>query len=314
MARFLEFLLPFLALLLGLVVVASALERHHAFDRSPALRWTVVAVRLAIGFLVAAVATASVAYVVSNERLRRRYDVPLPALAIPAGQAAVERGAHVGAVRCVGCHGTGLGGQVLRDRFATGRVVAPNLTAGLGGSGAIYGDMALVRAIRDGIDRDGRAFPHPAAAYYDLSDADVTALVAWLRRVPPLPSQMPPSRLRFWGRMRLAFGADRPDAAWMDHARPRLAPGIEGPTAAYGRYLAATSCAACHDWHRTDRGTRAPALATVAAYDTAQFARLVREGVASDGRALGRAVAGHRFPAYTADELAGMYAFLHGLR
>jgi mono/diheme cytochrome c family protein len=314
MARFLEFLVPFLALLGGLVVAASVLERHHAFDRSPGLRALVWTIRLSIGFLLAGVAAASIAYVVSNDKLRRRYDVPLPMIAVPTDAAALARGARFGEVRCTGCHGPDLGGQVLRDRFATGRVVAPNLTRGLGGSGAVYNDMELVRAIRDGIGRDGRALLHmPAAAYYDLADGDVAAVVAWVRGKPPVATQVPPSLIRFWGRMRLAFGADRPDAAWMDHARPRMAPGIEGPTAAWGRYLAATSCAACHDWARTDRRSGAPALAGVAAYAAAPFERLVREGVAADGRTLGPAVPGHRFPAYTADEVAGMYAYLHTL-
>lgn len=314
MARFLEFLVPFLALLGALVVAASVLERHHALDRSPGLRLLVVTLRLSIGFLVAAVATASIAYVVSNDKLRRRYDVPLPVFGIPRDSVALARGARFGEVRCTGCHGVDLGGQVLADRFTTGRVVAPNLTRGLGGSGVNDSDMELVRAIRHGIGRDGRALRYmPSAAYYDLSDADVAALVAWIRSKPPVATQVPPSLIRFWGRMRLAFDVDRPDAAWMDHARPRMAPGIEGPTAAYGRYLAATSCAACHDWHRTDHGTRAPALDAVAGYSAAQFERLVREGVAADGRTVGPAVPPHRFPALTADEVTGMYAYLHAL-
>jgi mono/diheme cytochrome c family protein len=314
MARFLEFLLPFVAVLAALVVLASVLERHHAFDRSPGLRVLVWTLRLSIGFLMAGAVTASIAYIVSNDRLRRRYDVPLPELRIPATAEALARGARFGQVRCTGCHGPDLAGQVLADRFARGRVVAPNLTRGLGGSGAVYGDMELVRAIRDGIGRDGRALLHmPSSAYYDLSDADVVALVAWVRSRPPVAAQVPPSQIHFWGRMRLAFGADRPDAAWMDHARPRINPGIEGPTTAYGRYLAATSCAACHDWHRTDRRTHAPALDGVRNYAMGPFERLVREGVADGGRTLGPAVIGHRFPAYSADEVAGMYAYLHRL-
>lgn len=80
-----------------------------------------------------------------------------------------------------------------------GRVCAPNLTpdprTGLGD----WTDGEIMRAIREGVDRRGRAlFPvMPYQQYRHLSDADTRALVAWIRSLEPVRQQVPSRRLRF---------------------------------------------------------------------------------------------------------------------
>jgi hypothetical protein len=46
----------------------------------------------------------------------------------------------------------------------------------------------IKRAIRDGIGRDGRTLQPPMSYvwYARMNDADLSALVAWLRTLPPL--------------------------------------------------------------------------------------------------------------------------------
>ena len=59
---------------------------------------------------------------------------------------------------------------------------ASNLTKGQGGVGASYTDADFVRALRHGVRPDGKSFLiMPANLYAHLSDADVGALIAYIR-------------------------------------------------------------------------------------------------------------------------------------
>lgn len=61
--------------------------------------------------------------------------------------------------------------------------ITSSKTAGLGG----WTDAEIRRAITQGISRDGHALKGPMgfASYAKMTKADVTAIVAWLRTVPP---------------------------------------------------------------------------------------------------------------------------------
>src|SRR5215472_6686641 len=80
-----------------------------------------------------------------------------------------------------------------------GTVVAPNLTpdpeTGLGN----WTDGEKIRAIREGVDRDGRAlFPMmPYQGYRNMSDEDVQAVVAYLDSLPPIKNPLPKTQLAF---------------------------------------------------------------------------------------------------------------------
>jgi mono/diheme cytochrome c family protein len=79
----------------------------------------------------------------------------------------------------------GAGGREFKGPWGTSK--AANITsskaAGLGG----WSDAEVRRAITQGISRDGRKLNGPMgfAAYAKMSKADVDAIVAWLRTVPP---------------------------------------------------------------------------------------------------------------------------------
>ena len=69
----------------------------------------------------------------------------------------------------------------------SGVFAVPNLTpdneTGLGS----WSDAEIRRAIREGIDKDGVAFViMPSASFHLLSDADVSALVGYLRSLKPV--------------------------------------------------------------------------------------------------------------------------------
>jgi hypothetical protein len=139
--------------------------------------------------------------------------------------------------------GAPLKGQVIltkNDQFP-GTLAAHNLTpdpeTGLGR----WTDGEVLRAMREGVDRDGRAlFPMmPYENFRDLSDADAEAVVAYLRTLSPVPNAVPARKL--------------------DFPLPLIVPGIPKPLAgpvgapdpkdevAYGRYLATVAgCKFCH--------------------------------------------------------------------
>jgi len=77
------------------------------------------------------------------------------------------------------------------------KVCPSNITSdaefGLGG----WSDGEIMRAIREGVDRDGKAlFPlMPYSAYRSLSDEDTKALLAYLRSLPPVRREVPARKL-----------------------------------------------------------------------------------------------------------------------
>src|SRR5690606_7685424 len=78
-------------------------------------------------------------YGISRVQLSRDYDVPVAPLTIVYGSASVGRGRHVAIAiaKCVACHGADAGVKVIVEDPGLGRIVAPNLTAGMGGI-AVY--------------------------------------------------------------------------------------------------------------------------------------------------------------------------------
>jgi len=112
----------------------------------------------------------------------------------------VKRGFYLATIaHCMECHsrrpdGTqdyvnwwGRGGYEFKDTWGTARAsnITSHPTAGIGK----WSDDEIKRALTQGIGRDGRTFKPPMArhVYFSkLTEADLTALVAWVRTLPPL--------------------------------------------------------------------------------------------------------------------------------
>lgn len=133
-------------------------------------------------------------------------------------------------------------GQCTSEPFP-GKLCISNITshptAGIGA----WTDGEVLRAIREGIGRDGRALvpmmPYPT--YRNLSDEDAQALLVYLRTLEPHDVAVPPSQVNFPVSL-LLLQAPKPLEG------PVPPPSREG--VAYGRYL--TQIAACHDCHGPD--------------------------------------------------------------
>lgn len=90
-------------------------------------------------------------------------------------------------------------GEVLPYADLPGRIVAPNLTPDPETGAGRWTDDQFARAIREGIGHDGRAlFPiMPYQHYRNMSDEDLASVVVYLRSLPPVHNQLPPTEVIF---------------------------------------------------------------------------------------------------------------------
>lgn len=202
----------------------------------------------ALGACVLAIAlSAGYIYFKSGSILGKKYPVVVKMPPIPAGPEAIARGKHIATTRgCADCHGADFGGKTVFENPAMGRVDAPNLTRGQGGLGADYRDEDFVRAIRHGVAPDGRGlFLMPSTEYAIFSDADLGALIAYLRSLPAIDRARGPIDLGPIARMLTAAGQIKLAAQELDHAN--LKPAVVTPAVSveYGRYMA-NGCIGCH--------------------------------------------------------------------
>lgn len=167
----------------------------------------------------------------------------------------IERGRYLFRLGdCDGCHSerdfsrfggpvveTGRGrGNVLPFNDLPGRIVAANITPDVETGIGSWTDGEKIRAIREGVDRDGHAlFPMmPYGFYRYMSDDDVECLVAYLNSLKPVKNALPRTEVRFPVSMLMKFAPEP--------AGPVKAPDRRNPRV-YGEYL--VTVAGCMDCH-----------------------------------------------------------------
>lgn len=176
------------------------------------------------------------------------YEVPLQApLTIPTGPAAIARGRHLAesVAVCTLCHGDDLGGRLAFDHPLLGRGYTPNLTRGRGGIGTGYEVADWARALRHGVDRQGRGLLFmPVDHYRHLRDEDLGALVAYFRSLPPVNNERTRLELTSFARLMIDLGlsGEVVRAAKIDHAAAPVEPPVQE-----GAYLVQIGgCTFCH--------------------------------------------------------------------
>jgi mono/diheme cytochrome c family protein len=239
-------------------------------------------------------------YAWSGKEIGKRVETPPHAFTAPSDSASVARGQHVvrTLAKCVECHGQDLGGGIVVDDPAIGRIYAPNLTAGVAGIGAAYRDADWERAVRHGIARDGRRLLiMPSNEYQYLSDEDLGTVVAYIRSVPAVDREAPPAKVGPIARALYAAGKMPlfPAMAVTHGADP--VPSVPADsTVAYGEYVGAVGCSGCHG--ATYGGGKIPGTppewpapanltpAGIGHYSFEDFARALRTGTRPDGSAI----------------------------
>jgi mono/diheme cytochrome c family protein len=232
-----------------------------------------------------------------------------------------ERFAHL----CADCHSS-TGGLPLdgsKDNFVAGGppvgvLYAPNLTPG--GPLKDWTDGEIMRAIREGVDKNGHPLViMPSQGLHDLSDADVAALVAYIRSQPAVNRDLPKRDMNVLAA--LFFGAGLfPTSAQVPITGPVAAP--NPGTAEYGKYI--VSAYGCKDCHGPDLGglssspgggPGAPNLtAIVPNWKEASFMDVFRKGTDPTGRTISDDMPWKSYgKAFTDDELRDIYNYLHSL-
>ena len=188
---------------------------------------------------------------------------------VPSTPARVARGRYLvsQAMSCGVCHtprdGTSPLAPERDDRLLAGasvvwprrgdRLWVPNLTPDVETGLGAWSDDEIMRAVRDGVARDGRLLAPlmPFSSYQFVSDEDLRAIVAYLRSVPPVRNERPfaEDQLDLPTAILVDRGARHHDPAH-DVPEPNRADAI-----AYGAYVMRLGhCWECHS--ATRRGPR----------------------------------------------------------
>ncbi len=269
----------------------------------------------------------AVTYFITERHFNETYDIQAETVEVSADSSIIAHGKHVATIRgCIECHGEGLGGQVFIDDPAVGLLIATNLTSGEGGIGDDYSDEDMVRAIRHGVNKDGKpSIFMPSHEYNPIDRRDLSALVSYIRSVEPVDNVQPATQVGMVARFLYMYGGMHlVPARMIDHNNPIPEPEENRTPLERGEYLAVT-CTGCHgegfaggaipgvppDWPVAPNITP---TGNIGNWTLDDFKATMETGVTPEGKEL-------RMPympwqmlgAMTDEELEGLYTYLRSL-
>jgi mono/diheme cytochrome c family protein len=249
--------------------------------------------------------------------------VDLQAVAL---ERAVARGQRLIETRlgCAACHGPDFGGRVLVDEPMVGRWIAPNLTLGKGGVTAAFSAADWDHAVRHGLRGGSRTSTMPSIDFANLSDRELSDIVAYIRSRPPVDNEPGTTSLGPMLRIMMALGKIELLAPTVDHMAPHAPlPPDEAVSVEFGAHLA-QACRGCHG--ATLAGGKVPGdpgmpiVANLTPHETglrdwteADFIRALREGTRPDGRKLSPYMPWQAYANMSDTELKAIWAYLRSL-
>lgn len=298
-------------------------------NASPWLRRTAFAV-LALAALLALAAAAG--HRLAQRKLHRQVAVPKVVLDLaddsPHRATTLARGAYLYQSRgCTACHGSDATGVAFLHE-SNGLVVrAPNLTPAPDSPVRHYTVSDWVRTVRHGVKPDGTpALIMPSEDYARMSNADLAALVSYLRSLParaggPAIIELPlPLQLAY------AAGVIQDAAEKIDHTLPPEPDQAPTVSVAYGHYVA-NMCVGCHgaglsggripgtppDWPAAANLTPGAGSGMKAYTSAAQLAAMFATGHRPDGSAVSQVMPFLALRAMSQTDVGALYAYLHSL-
>lgn len=222
--------------------------------------------RVVLG-LVALVMLGAVAFFVYVQLTYKRdfSSTPLPAIQASKDPEVIARGAYLAhaVAHCSACHGPADNADErkladnlddLRGGYAIkagpfGTFYAANLTSDAETGIAKLSDAEVARVVRHGVAPDGRLDAFMMFAVGPMSDEDLTAVISYLRSIPPVPNAVPRDE---WGFIAKALSSKF-------NPRMTAAPTFVregGVSAERGEYLAKgpAICVGCHSPYDAAKG------------------------------------------------------------
>jgi cytochrome c553 len=283
------------------------------------LKWS----GIALGAILSLVCLALIGlYFASQSKMQTNYAIAAEPITVASDSALVARGRHlVTAVSgCVGCHGDKLAGTQMIDAPVFARIAASNLTAGAGGVKAKYTDALFERAIRHGVNADGRSMAiMPVAFYNGLADDDLRAIIAYVKSVPAVDHEVKPFSAGPISRGLIMSQPTFLQAGSITHDAPHRVAPTPGVTTEFGEYL--VTIAACKECHGANlaggplpdgSGKLASNLtpAGLAAYTEDAFVTAIREGKRPVGAPIDTLMPWRVYRGMTDQELKAIWAYL----
>ncbi|HEX2011305.1 MAG TPA: c-type cytochrome [Roseateles sp.] len=274
----------------------------------------------------AAALAAAVGFALARAEFKQHRSIELKvgAIAIPDDPAALERGRYLFLSRgCIDCHGAQGGGKVLINDGKGLHLRGPNIAQG-SPTVASYRVEDWVRAIRHGVKPDGRpALIMPSEDYNRLSNEDLGALIAHLRRLPRTEGGPAVIELPLPFRAMYGMGLIQDAAEKIDHGLPPSPPMASTVSVANGAYVA-TMCIGCHgpglsggkipgtppDWPPASNLTPGQGSAMPQYRTPEQFVAMMHSGQRPDGSAVSKVMPFGALKEMSDTDLRAIYAYL----
>jgi len=287
-------------------------------------RWIGIVLGSLIGLLLV---TGVVLFLLGEARFRKTYDFPPSNIQVPTDEASIAYGKHWAEALCQGCHGEDMGGMIkFFDGGPLGTMDSANLTSGEGGIANNFTTEDYVRAIRHGIDPDGRAIFMPAVASTAfLSDEDLGAIIAYLKTLPPVDRKTSGKQFTPLAKILYVLGAlGKMPVETVSHEVHITAPEL-GATVDYGKYLVDThDCRICHGAELNGGHHANPTFKVISPnltpggepgfWSEEQFIETIRTGVTPGGHELDpELMPWTSYRNFTDDELKAIWLYLQSL-
>jgi mono/diheme cytochrome c family protein len=251
---------------------------------------------------------------------------PVPAIKVAGTPDRIARGEHLAQAVCAACHSangelplTG-GADLSKDTpVPVGSLYPYNLTPG--GPLASWSDGEIFRALRDGVNQNGRPLAMPVARLRNLSDDDLQSVIAYLRSQPAVQNAVPESSPSLI--LALFMGAGLTGAVPSDLSpiqKPIVAP-AKAVTPEYGEYI--INFNDCRDCHRADlKGNPTQGLYPVTpnipafaqAWTREEFIKTMRTGTDPSGHAIKPPMPWKFLGRLDDVELSAVYQYLRSLQ